>query len=137
MITLIKQQISTIYFALASAAVLLLAPTLTFAQTFDPDNDLQGYAESIINFINGTLVPLLFAVAFIVFIYGVYKTFIAKGDDEDEQKKGKQLIIYAIAGFVVIVSVWGIVNLLSGALGFTDQNIDSGSIPKAPTPGSF
>ena len=41
-------------------------------------------------------------------------------------------MIYSIAGFVLMVSIFGIVNLIADGLGFSDdQTIDN--IPNAPT----
>jgi len=40
-------------------------------------------------------------------------------------------MVWAIVGLVVMVSLWGIVNLLSGALGLGGQEIDT--IPDVPT----
>jgi len=86
----------------------------------------SGFEEfmlSTMNFINAILVPFVFAVALIVFLWGVFKTFILGGGDEEKQREGKQLMMYAIMGFVVMVSVWGIVNLIGSSLGLTGQSL--------------
>ena len=64
------------------------------------------------NIINNVLVPLIFAVAFLVFIWGVFQYFIAKS--EEAKENGKNLILYGLIGFFVMVSVWGLVNILVG-----------------------
>ena len=66
----------------------------------------------IISIINNTIVPLIFAVAFLVFIWGVFQYFIAKS--EEAKENGKNLILYGLIGFFVMVSVWGLVNILVG-----------------------
>ena len=40
-------------------------------------------------------------------------------------------MLYGIIGFVVMVSVWGIVNLLAGGFGLTDEELQT--IPNTPT----
>lgn len=107
--------------------VALLVPVVTFAQ-----GDLTGvttFAQNIIEFINGTLVPFIFAVAFIVFIWGIFTYFIRGGADEGKRDEGKQLMLWGIIGFVVMVSVWGIVNLLANGLGFTNDVIETPTVP--------
>jgi hypothetical protein len=76
------------------------------------------------------LVPGIFAIAFLSFIWGMAQTFILGGSDEEKQKQGKSLMIYSIAGFVIMVSLWGIVNLVAKSFGFQGQNV--GDIPNLP-----
>jgi len=111
-----------------AALSLFVLPVVTLAQ-FGEINDFLGDVSS---FINGTLIPLVFAVALLMFIYGMFKFFILGGDDEDNRSDGKQLMIYSIIGFVLMVSIFGIVNLLASGLGFSDdENIQN--IPNVPT----
>src|SRR3989344_9476567 len=54
---------------------------------------------------------LLVGVAFLVFIWGVTKYVIAKGD-EKKLAEGKQVMVYGIIGLTVIVALWGILALI-------------------------
>lgn len=98
-------------------------PMLAFAQGAPQLTGFTTFIGSVINFINGTLVPLVFAIAFIVFLYGVFKTFILGGGEEEKQAEGKKLMLYAIIGFVVMLSLWGLVNWIGGVFGLTGQTI--------------
>ncbi len=69
------------------------------------------------------------AIAFIVFLWGVYKYFIYGADNETERATGKQFVLWGIIGFVVILSVWGLVAIVSGTLGLQL----GGAAPKPPT----
>lgn len=89
---------------------------------------LTKIASDIIDFINGTAVPLVFAIAFIVFLIGVFRYFIYGGANEESRKSGRQLIIYSIIGFAVMIVVWGLVNLIVGTFGF-----DTNTRPDLPT----
>lgn len=80
-------------------------------------NNLCQVASTFLFIINGVLVPLLFAVAFIVFLYGVAKTYIFSRGDLDEVKTGHQLILWGIVGFVVMISLWGLVNVVANTFG--------------------
>lgn len=82
----------------------------------------------IIDLINRVLVPVLFAVAFIVFLWGVAKAYIISVGDEEEVKKGHKLILWGLIGFAVMISVWGLVNIVVNTLGL----FGGGTLP-APT----
>ena len=43
---------------------------------------------------------------------------------EDKQKEGKNLMIYATLGFVLIVVFWGVVNLLASSTGFEGEQLE-------------
>lgn len=78
---------------------------------------LQVYSNSIIGIIYFLLVPALIAIAFITFLLGVYKYYILGADNETERGKGHQFILWGLIGFAVIVSVWGLVYMVSITLG--------------------
>lgn len=90
---------------------------------------LQEYACSIISVINGLLVPVLFAIAFIVFLWGVYKYFIFGAANETEREEGKKFVLWGVIGFVVILSVWGLVGLVGSTFGL----MPGGTAPQYPT----
>lgn len=94
---------------------------------FSLDN-FTNIATEIIKFINNGLVPLVFAVALIVFLFGMYQFFIAGGADEEKRSNGKNLAMWAVIGFVIMVSVWGLVNLIT-----TTFKLDSDTAPCLPT----
>jgi hypothetical protein len=79
---------------------------------------LQGYSNSIIGIINRMFVPVLIAIAFITFLWGVYKYFILGAESDTERATGRQFVLWGIIGLVVIFSVWTLVNIVSGTLGF-------------------
>jgi hypothetical protein len=114
------------------ALLLVVLPTVVSAQKEKEFGEVNTFIDRISAFIDGTLIPLVFGLALLMFIWGVFKAFILGGSDEEKQKEGKQLMLYAIIGFVVMVSIWGIVNLIANGLGFsTDAKIQN--IPDIPT----
>ena len=84
--------------------------------------------SDFLGFINDYVVPLIFAIAFLMFLWGVFRYFIAGGASDENHKEGRQFILYAVIGFVLMASVWGIVNLLRDSTG-----LDSGAEPPLPT----
>jgi hypothetical protein len=111
---------------LAYTGAAFLLPMLALAQV----SDIQDLGDTFIGIINTVLVPLIFALAFIVFLWGVFKYFIMGASDAEKQEEGKSLMIYGLIGFFVMVSVWGLVNLLVGTF---DLNSNVPDFPQAET----
>lgn len=106
-----------------------LAPLIALAQEF---GEIGSFIENISSFINSTLIPLVFGIALLVFLWGIFQYFILGGGDEGKREEGKKLMLYAIIGFVVMVSVFGIVNMIANGLGFSDDESIQ-NIPNVPT----
>ncbi len=92
---------------------------------------LGTFMATVLGFIQQTLVPFILGIGFLVFVWGMFKYFIQGGDNDDAKEKGKSLIMYAVAGFVVILSFWGIVNVIANGLGF-GKSIDKTDLPSVP-----
>jgi hypothetical protein len=108
---------------IASLALFLLSTASVHAQVHEiSGTTVPQYLDSIKDFIVGGLVPLVFAVAFVTFIWGIFLYFIAGGANEEKRDQGKQLAIWGIVAFFVMISVWGIVNVLVGTFGFGNKN---------------
>jgi len=69
--------------------------------------------DNLIPFINGYVIQVLYVVAFLFFIYGMFKFFFTGG--EENRQKGRQFAVWGIIGFVVLFSVWSLVGLLLGS----------------------
>jgi len=99
--------------------VVAVMPVVAFAAS-GASSDLsylKDFGNNAIELINETLVPLVFAVALVMFIWGLFMTFIMGSDNPEKQKEGKQLMLWGIIAFFVMVSVWGLVNILTGIAG--------------------
>ena len=83
--------------------------------------DLQTFLIRFVVFLNTTFIPFLLAFAFIMFLWNMTRYFIIEGANEKEHEKAKSFALYSIAAFVVITSIWGIVNLFTGGFGFTSN----------------
>ena len=71
----------------------------------------------VIGALNTVVVPLIFALAFAAFIWGVANYFFLHGGEDKSREEGKQFILWGILGMVVLFSVWGLVNMLLSTLG--------------------
>jgi uncharacterized membrane protein YidH (DUF202 family) len=103
-------------------------PLISSAATINNVSDVGSF---IINTINNVLVPVIFAVAFIVFLWGAFETFILGATNDTAKEKGKSLMLWGLIGFFVMVSVWGLVNVLTGTIGFGNSTGPSGGLPSA------
>ena len=72
---------------------------------------------SIVLFINYVLLPFLFALAFLFFLINAFRFFILTGGSSEGHEKAGRLALYGILAFVLMVSVWGIVNMLVNGFG--------------------
>ncbi len=70
------------------------------------------------------LVPVIFGAALVLFIWGVVQ-YILNSQEEAKREKGKQFMIWGIISITVMISIWGLVNILNKSF-----NIDKG----APAP---
>lgn len=106
---------------------LLALPMVTLAAQFD-----QGdYIGSILSAAGGwisTLVPLLIALAIVVFFFYIVKYIWGGADDKSASKSG---IIWSVVAIAVMVSIWGLVGLLQGVVGV--DGTDAAPVVDIPT----
>jgi len=109
-------------------AAALFLPLFAFAQSNSCSSGLNTVAD-IFNFftclIAKTFIPLLFALALIVFIYGVLK-YMMNASDETKREEGRQFMLWGIVALFVMFSVWGLVGVLRNT--FSVGNV----IPQLP-----
>ncbi len=89
---------------------------------YDYAMNLQTFIENILIFINNTLVPFILALAFVFFLWKITQYFIFKGGDEKEHEKARSSALWGIVTFVIILSLWGIVNLFAYGIGLVHVN---------------
>ena len=68
-----------------------------------------------------TLIPIMIAVGVVYFVWGVVQFVILGAGDEAKKTKGKQFMIWGIIALAVMVSVWGLVNILNST--FNIKNV--------------
>jgi succinate dehydrogenase/fumarate reductase cytochrome b subunit len=103
---------------IGGVALFYILPLVSLAQTYEAGkDDIQGYILLILQFINWTILPLLFSIALLFFLINAARYFILQGDKEDGREKAKLLALYGIGAFVFLVSIWGIVNMFIFGLG--------------------
>lgn len=73
----------------------------------------------IYNVVMKPVIGLLFGVAFVYFVYGVFKFIGSQGNDAGREE-AKRSILYGILGMVIMVSVFGIIRIVGGTIGVPD-----------------
>lgn len=87
-------------------------PSLSFAQGLEKLKTLLREFDQIVNI----TVPVVFGLVFVYFIWGA-ATFILNAGDSKLREEGKQRLIWGIIGMFVVISIFGIVQFINGALG--------------------
>ncbi len=78
-------------------------------------HNLTDVIKYLACFIEQSIVPFLFAVAVVMFMYGVVK-FIGT-QETSEREAGKQFMLWGIVALAVMFSVWGITTLVGSTFG--------------------
>ncbi len=66
-----------------------------------------SFATGMIN----QLVVILIGIGLLLFIWGLVK-YVAAGGDEAKVAEAKQFIVFGLIAFFVMMSVWGLTNIL-------------------------
>jgi len=89
--------------------IALSIPTFVGAQTINNINDVTRKATDIGN----TFIQILIAFAVIWIIFNVVRFLIVGADSEDKRKQARDAILYGVIGLFVILSIWGLVKILT------------------------
>jgi heme/copper-type cytochrome/quinol oxidase subunit 4 len=78
---------------------------------------IQDLLNFIAGLLNNVVLPAIVALAFLFFMVNAFRYFILGGANPDDQEKARTLAVWGIAAFVVLSSLWGMVNILVDAFG--------------------
>lgn len=115
-------------FALSSLAIPSMAlgattTTGTVTNGVCSNSSIQNSIGDLFNYISCILstniVSLLITIAMIGFIWGVIQMFI-NPNNEEARKQGKAYVLWGLIGLFVIISVWGLVSVLTNTFGVSN-----------------
>lgn len=114
------------------AFIIASSPALAFAQQLNNINDVATKATNIGNLI----IQLAIALSVVWIIISIVRYFVAGG--EDERKAGGWRVFYGVLALFLILSIWGLVNLLRNSFTFgrTDvprTEINNINLPPPPS----
>jgi hypothetical protein len=96
------------YFLSIIIPIIIAIPVLAADQI----KDFKTLVNTVfIGGILGPIVPLLIGLGVVVFIYGVLILMFSEGGEKKED--GKKFMLWGIIGIFVMVSVWGLVAVLT------------------------
>ncbi|MEZ4104488.1 MAG: hypothetical protein R3B60_04380 [Candidatus Paceibacterota bacterium] len=58
------------------------------------------------------LIPTLLSFVFLFLVWKVFDAWVINAGDEKKREEGKRLALVAVLVVVLIISVWGIINML-------------------------
>jgi hypothetical protein len=88
------------------AMTLVLAPIVALSAV----SNFKELVQLIISYIK-LLIPLIVALTLLFFMWGVFK--LVASNSEDSRKDAIAMITYGIISLFVMVSVWGLVQILT------------------------
>jgi hypothetical protein len=101
-------------YTLILASIFAISPAITFAQV----KTLKTVIDTIVYYLNSVLV-LLIGVAVVIFVWHVIKYFIMPNED---RKNAGLYVMYSLIGFFVLLSFWGLVNILQNTFNLKNEN---------------
>ncbi len=88
--------------------------------------DIFSFVKRILD----TALPLLIAAAVVWFVYGLFQLFLAA--DDEKKEKAKNTVIWGVIALFVMVSVWGLVNILVGTFNLNNNAQRLPDLPQVP-----
>src|SRR3989344_4770138 len=106
--------------------VLAFAPALAFAQTL---SNIETFVTSVGRVV-GIALPIVVAIALLVFFWGLVKFIFAQGNEE-AKVEAKKIMLWGLVAMFVMVAVWGLVRFIGEALG-VNQEENPIAVPTVP-----
>ena len=107
----------------------LILPLSAFA-AINSLTDIFNFVKNILN----TVLPIIISATVVYFVYGMFQVFLAS--DEEKKEKAKSTVIYGVIALFVMISIWGLVNILYNTFGLTNTNRSADAqnqLPVVPT----
>ena len=102
------------------ALFILVTPHLGHAQT---TGSLQGLIAGTLGFLDAVIIPVILGIAFLMIVWNVLRFFVIGADNEESQQNAKNLALYSVLAFVLILSFWGIVAILTNGIGLPSSDV--------------
>lgn len=97
-----------------------LFPNIAYASV---DSVVASVNRLIIN----PLIILLFALAVVLFLYGLYQ-FIANQDNEEKRTEGKSHMIYGVIGMTIMMGVFVLMGIILRTFNVTGIDPEKGEV---------
>lgn len=91
-------------------SLLVVSPSFAYAQV--ESRTIKGIAGDLTEFLSGAVMPMLFAIALAMFVWGIVD-FIRHAENSDERKRGKQRMLWGIIGLFAMVTYIGLTSVVT------------------------
>jgi uncharacterized membrane protein YidH (DUF202 family) len=101
----------------------LFLPNVAYASV---DSFIASVNREIIN----PLIILLFALAFVFFLYGVFE-FLSNAENDEKKTVGKSHMIWGIIGLTIMMGVWFILGVIMSTFNINGIDPQKGTVDKS------
>lgn len=89
--------------------------------------NLDQFIVNVNKLIINPLILLLFALAVVYFLYGIFE-FISNQENEEKKTKGKSHMIWGIIGITIMMGVFTIMNMILNTLNIEGIEPEQGTV---------
>lgn len=75
--------------------------------------EITKFLNSVNEHILNPIIMLLFAIATLVFVYGIFQ-FINSASADSKRDEGKQKILWGLVGMFIMFGAYGLINVILG-----------------------
>lgn len=72
---------------------------------------IAKFLDDVSTYILNPLITLVFAIAFLIFVYGIFQ-FINSETSDKARSQGKQKILWGLVGMTIMFSAYGIIRAI-------------------------
>ena len=81
---------------------------------------IAPFLDKVNKIVLNPLIGLVFVIAFLIFIFGVFQ-FINKAADPKARDEGRKKIIYGLVGMFIMFSAYGLIHLVLVTFGIQNE----------------
>ena len=104
---------------------------LLFTNVAYASESVDAFVSNLNTLIINPLIILLFGLAVVYFLYGIFQ-FISNSENEEAKTKGKSHMIWGIIGIVIMMGVFTILNMIMKTFNVEGINPEQGTVQLPP-----
>ncbi len=78
--------------------------------------DFKSFISHIVNLINSAIIPLIFGLALLSFLFGMMRYYFLNGANTEDKEKARSFMLWGLIGMVLLFSVWGLISIAHNTL---------------------
>src|SRR3990167_8075789 len=100
---------------------------MTTKIAYAASTSLNGFIRNVDSMIIDLLIKLIFALAIVYFLYGVFE-FLSNQENEEKKTTGKNHMLWGIIGITIMMGVWFFLNLIISTFNIEGINPEQGTV---------